>query len=70
VSLVTIVKITEETELEKASTPSLDAPSQRNLKNEHEVESALDVESLDTLGIPMDNSRNELGLGEQGEEIT
>jgi hypothetical protein len=33
------------------------------------VESALDAEPIEILGIPMDNLRDELGLGEQGEEI-
>jgi hypothetical protein len=64
VSLVTLVKITEETKHEKESTPSPYAPSQRNTHNEHEVESALDVEPLDILGIPIDISRDELGSGE------
>jgi hypothetical protein len=38
-------------------------------QNEYEVESSLDTEPLDTPRIPMDKLRDELGSGEQGEEI-
>jgi hypothetical protein len=69
VFLVTPVKIIEETKPEKASTSGPNDPSQSSLQNENEVESSLYVESLDTLGIPMDSSRDELGLSKQGEEI-
>jgi hypothetical protein len=34
------------------------------------VEISLEVEPLDILGTLMDNSRDEIGSGEQGEEIT
>jgi hypothetical protein len=47
VSLVTSMKITEEIEPEKASTPGPDDPSQRSPQNDHEVESALDAKPLD-----------------------
>jgi hypothetical protein len=70
VSLVTLVQITEEKELEKASTPGPDAPSQSRPQIEHEVESSLDAEPLDIPRTPMDISRDELGLGEQEEEIS
>jgi hypothetical protein len=69
VSLVTPVQITEEKEPERASTPGPDAPVQSHPQSEHEVESALDTEPLDIPGTPMDNSRDELGSGEQEEEI-
>jgi hypothetical protein len=69
VSLVTPVQITEEKEPERASTPGPDAPVQSCPQSEHEVESALDTEPLDIPGTPMDNSRDELGSGEQEEEI-
>jgi hypothetical protein len=46
VSLITLVKITEEIEHEKESTPGLNASIQIHLQNEHEVESALDIEPL------------------------
>jgi hypothetical protein len=69
VSLVTPVKITEETKLEKVSTLGLDSPSQSSLQNEHEVESALDVEPLDTPGVPMDYSKDDLGSGNKGKKF-
>jgi hypothetical protein len=69
VSLVTPVKITEEKEPEKASTPGHDAPVQSHPRIEHEVESALDTDPLDIPGTPMDNSKDELGADEQEEEI-
>jgi hypothetical protein len=70
VSLVTPVKIAEETKPEKASTLGPDAPSQSISQNEKNVESGLHDEPLDTLVIPIDISRDELGLGKQGEEIS
>jgi hypothetical protein len=69
VSLVTLVQIKEEKEPKKVSTPGPDAPSQSCLQNENEVESSLDVEPLDIPGTLMDSSREDLGSGEQGEEI-
>jgi hypothetical protein len=55
VPLVTAVKITKEA---KPKSVSASGPYSS---------SALDVESLNTPGIPMDSSRDEPGLGEQGE---
>jgi hypothetical protein len=66
---VTLVQIIEEKELKRASTPSPDAPSQIHPQNEHEVESALDDAPIDILGTLMDSLRDDLGSGEQGEEI-
>jgi hypothetical protein len=63
VSLVTLVKIAEEKEPERASTPSLNASIQIHPHNEHEVESDLDVEPLGIPSTPMDSSKDELGSG-------
>jgi hypothetical protein len=69
VSLVTLVKIAEEKEPERASTPSLNASIQIHPHNEHEVESDLDVEPLGIPSTPMDSSKDELGSGGKEEEI-
>jgi hypothetical protein len=65
VSMVTPVQIIEEKEPDRASTSSLDAPSQSHMHSENEVERSLDVEPLNILEIQMDILRDELGLGEQ-----
>jgi hypothetical protein len=39
------------------------------LQGEHEAESTLDTEFLNLLGTPKDISRDELGFGEQEEEL-
>jgi hypothetical protein len=69
VSLITLVPITEEKEPGGTSAPTLDASIPNPLQGDHEVESTLDTEFLDLSGTLKDNSRDELGSGEQEEEL-
>jgi hypothetical protein len=69
VSLVTPVQITEEKEPEKASTPGPDALIQNIPQTDHEVKSVLEMELIEFLGTPMDNSRDDLGSGGQKYEF-
>jgi hypothetical protein len=69
VFLITLVKITEEKEPEKESTPGPNDSIQSHPQREHEVESALDAEPLDIPRTPMEISRDERGSGEQEGEI-
>jgi hypothetical protein len=69
VSLVTLVPITEEKEPEKASVPSPDALVQNLSQSDHEVKSVLDTQFLDLSETPKDSSRDELGSGDQKEEV-
>jgi hypothetical protein len=66
---VTLVQITEEKEPEKVSSPALDAPIQSLPQSDQEVKSVLDTELLDTPGTQVDSPKDELGSGEQEEEI-
>jgi hypothetical protein len=69
VSLVTPISIIEEKGPEKTSAPSPDASVQNPPQGDHEAKSVLDAEFLDLLGTLKDNSREELGLGGQKEEV-
>jgi hypothetical protein len=69
VSLVTLVPIKEEKELEKASTPSPDSPIQNLSQSDHEVESVLGTKFLDLSRTPKYSSRDELESGGQKEEV-
>jgi hypothetical protein len=69
VSLVTLVQITEEKEPEKASSPAPDAQIQGLPQNDQEVESVLDTELLNVPGTQVDIPKDELGSGEQEEEV-
>jgi hypothetical protein len=59
VSLVTLVKIIEEKELEMASSPAPDAQIQGLPQNDQEVKSVLDIELLDVLETQMDSPMDE-----------
>jgi hypothetical protein len=69
VSLVTLVQITEEKEPEKASSPAPDAQIQGLPQNDQEVKSVLDTELLDVPETQVDILKDELGSGEQEEEV-
>jgi hypothetical protein len=66
---VTLVQITEEKEPEKASSPAPDAQIQSLPQSDQEVESVLDTELLDVPGTQVDSPKDELGSGEQEEEV-
>jgi hypothetical protein len=69
VSLVTPVQITEENEPEKASSPAPDAQIRGLPHNEEVVKSVLETELLDVLETQVDSLKDDLGLGEQKEEV-
>jgi hypothetical protein len=69
VSLVTLVQITEEKEPEKASSPVPNAQIQSLPQNDQEVKSVLEIEILNGTGTQVDSLKDEIGLGEQEEEV-
>jgi hypothetical protein len=65
VSLVTPIQITEEKELEKESSPSLNAQIQSLPQGDQEVEIVLDTELLNAPGTQVDSPKDELGSNEK-----
>jgi hypothetical protein len=66
---VTPVYITEEKELEKESSPSLDAQTQSLPQSDQEVESFLDTKLLDAPENLVDSPKDEIGSREQQEKV-
>jgi hypothetical protein len=69
VSLITPIPITEEKEPGGTYAPTLDASIPNPLQGDHEAKSTLETEFLNLSGTPKDSSRDELGSGEQEEEL-
>jgi hypothetical protein len=68
---ITPVPITEEEEPGETSAPASDALTPNPQEGDHETQSTLDTEFLDQLGTQPqnDSSKNDLGAGEQEEEM-
>jgi hypothetical protein len=69
VSLITPVPIKEDKEPGVTSAPTTDGSIINPLQADHEAKSILDTEFLNLSGTPKDNSKDELGSGEQEEEL-
>jgi hypothetical protein len=69
VSLITPVPITEEKEQGKSFVPTSYALIINPLQGEHEADITLDIGFIDLSRTLKDNSKDELGSGEQEEEL-